>query len=142
MPSPSPFRIANLDNYICPDGERGEGCSGFVSILSYDQNGDLILADPRNNDNPKFFYNADKTLTVEGGPGGHEDGKCLWSDGGTYPRFKDCPAPGTTPDADLVWDYFRVGTLYNGQLRSNGGTKCLVTLQGTDDLAMRDCPPT
>ncbi|EJK44321.1 hypothetical protein THAOC_37148 [Thalassiosira oceanica] len=134
--SPSPFRIVNLDNYICLDGERpdgvyGEGCSGFNSFLSYDQNGDLILSIWRLdwiNDNTQFIYNADKTLTVQGGPGGHEDGKCLWSDGGTYPRFKDCPAPGTAPDEDLVWDYFRAGTLYNGQLRSNGGTKCLVTL--------------
>ena len=131
--SGSTFNLAYTDSYN--SGTFAGKC------VTYDQYGDLKLSKDCASATSKetYIYNADKTLTVQGGT---KSGQCVWSDGGTYPKFKACPSG--TPDDDMVWDFV------NGQLRSNGGTKCLVTWHGTVSthdsslvdyrLTMRDCP--
>ena len=109
---------------------------------TYDQHGDLYLQKKCNSESDQqYLYFADKTLRVQGGD---KSGQCVWSHEGMFPKFKACPAG--TPENDLVWDYD------NGQWKSNGGAKCLVTRHGTESihttydphytkrLVMRDCP--
>ena len=60
--------------------------------------------------------------------------------------MRDCASviPSPTISQDITWDYV------NGQWKSHGGTKCLVTWHGTESshtsslihygLTMRDCP--
>ncbi|EJK48917.1 hypothetical protein THAOC_32248, partial [Thalassiosira oceanica] len=128
------FTIAYTDGYNT--GSFSGKC------VSYDVYGDLILDQygcDSANTSQQYRYNADKTLTVQGGA---KSGQCVWSDRATYPKLKACPAG--TPEDDLVWEYD------NGQLKSNGGSKCLVTFHGTVSshtpndvdyrLTMRDCP--
>ncbi|EJK46143.1 hypothetical protein THAOC_35204 [Thalassiosira oceanica] len=129
--SGSTFSIAYADSYNT--GSFGGKCVGWNGYLDLE-----IFFDCSSNSVPRFIYTSDKKIQVQGGD---KNGWCVWADRGTYPKLSDCNDSNKL--VDMIWTY------EGGQLRTRGGTKCLVTWHGTESshtpsltapsLTMRDC---
>ncbi|EJK57688.1 hypothetical protein THAOC_22239 [Thalassiosira oceanica] len=129
--SGSTFSIAYADSYNTES--FGGKCVGWDEYLDLE-----IFFDCSSNSVPRFIYTSDKKIQVQGGD---KNGWCVWADRGTYPKLSDCNDSNKL--ADMIWTY------EGGQLRTRGGTKCLVTWHGTESshtlsltapgLTMRNC---